>query len=81
MFNKVYTNSYSLAKSMMTPFLWLYKFTGILFGYVCVDRSRAQKLLHVYVCLCYEWSWVRFLTMSLEFFIDVILPASQWPGG
>jgi len=50
-FNEVYKNPYSLSKSMRTLFLWLYKFTGILFGYVCVHRSRAQKLLQVYVCL------------------------------
>ena len=24
--------------------------------------------------------WVRFLIVSLEFFIDIILPAAQWPG-
>jgi hypothetical protein len=49
---KVYTNSYSLAKSVMTVFLWLYKFTSMPFGYVCIQISRAQKLLHICVCVC-----------------------------
>ena len=49
---KVYTNSYSLAKSMVTLFPWLYKFTSVPFGFVCVHRSRAQKLLHMCVCVC-----------------------------
>jgi len=53
--SKVYTCSYSLAKSMMSLFLWLYKFTYMPFGYVCVHRCRAQKLLHVYVCLLCVW--------------------------
>jgi len=52
---KMFTNLYSLAKIMMTLFLWLYKFTGVPFGYVCVHRCRAQKLLHVYVCLFCVW--------------------------
>ena len=53
---KLYTNSYSLAKSMMTLFLWLYKFTFMPFGRVCVHRSRAQKLLHIYAhLLCVAW--------------------------
>jgi hypothetical protein len=52
---KVYTNLYSLAKSMMTLFLCLYKFTSVPFGCVCVHRSRAQKLLHVYVYLFCVW--------------------------
>jgi len=51
---KLYTNSYFLAKSM-TLFLWLYKFTCMPFGHVCVHRSRAQKLLHVYVHLLCVW--------------------------
>jgi len=50
---------------MMTLFLWLYKFKGILFGYVYVHRSRAQKLLHVYVRLLCVWLRVRFPMMSL----------------
>jgi len=56
---KVYTNLYSLAKSIMTLFLWLYKFTSVLFGYVCVHRARAQKLLHIYVCLFVGVAWFR----------------------
>jgi hypothetical protein len=38
--SKVCTNSYSLARSMMTVFSWLYKFTSVPFGYVCVQISR-----------------------------------------
>jgi len=26
-------------------------------------------------------SWVRFPMVSVEFFIDIILPAALWPGG
>jgi len=53
MFSKVevYTYLYSLAKSMKTVFPWLYKFTSMPFGYVCVQISRALKLLHIqYTC-------------------------------
>ena len=39
---KVYTDTYSVAKSMMTLFSWLYKFTSTPFGYVCVQTSTAQ---------------------------------------
>ena len=46
---KVYTNLYSLAKSMMTLFPWLSKFTNVPFEYVCVLRSRAQKLFYIYI--------------------------------
>jgi len=49
----VYTDSYSLAKSMMTLFPWLHKFTSVPFGYVCVHWSRVQKLLHIYACACF----------------------------
>ena len=42
--SKVYMCSYSLAKSMMTVFPWLYKFTSLPSGYVCVQISRALKL-------------------------------------
>ena len=48
---KVYTNSYSWARSIMTMFLWLYKVTSVPFVYVCVHRSRGQILL----CLCIVW--------------------------
>jgi len=40
---EVYTYSYSLAKSMMTVFPWLYKITSMPFGYVCGHISRAFK--------------------------------------
>jgi hypothetical protein len=41
---------------MMTLFMWLYKFIRVPFGYVCVHRSMAQKLLHsVYVYLFCVW--------------------------
>ena len=49
---KVYTNLYSLAKSMVTLFPRLYKFTYVSFGYVCVHKSRAHKLLFVRACVC-----------------------------
>jgi hypothetical protein len=52
---KVYTNLYSLAKSMMTLFLCLYKFASVPLGYVCVLRYGAQKLLHVNVYLFCVW--------------------------
>jgi hypothetical protein len=54
---KMFTDLYSLAKSMMTLFMWLYKFTGVSFELVCVYRSRAQKLL-MYMCVyfvCVTW--------------------------
>jgi len=46
---------------MLWPKVWwmcLCKFTSVPFGYVCVHRSRAYKLLHMYVCvrtLCVAW--------------------------
>jgi hypothetical protein len=55
---EVYTYSYSLAKSMMTVFPWLYKFTSMPFGYVCVQISRALKLLRIYVLASYS-AWFR----------------------
>jgi hypothetical protein len=60
---EVYTCSYSLAKSMMTVFPWLYKFTSMPFGYVCIQISRALKLLHIYVLASYA-AWFR---NSLQF--------------
>ena len=36
--------------------LWLYKFTGMPLGCVCIWTSRAQKLLQIYVlALCVAW--------------------------
>lgn len=57
---EVYTYSYSLAKSMMTLFPWLYKFTSLPFGYIFVPISRALKLLHtrIYVFASYA-AWFR----------------------
>jgi len=55
---KVTTSLYSSAKSMMTLFLWLYKITSVPFGCVCVLRSRAEKLLHVYMCAYFVCSMV-----------------------
>ena len=46
-----YTNSYSVAKSLITLFPWSRKFTSVPFGYVCVHRSRAQKSLRIYMCV------------------------------
>jgi hypothetical protein len=47
---EVYTYSYSLATSMITVFPWLYKFTSIPFGYVCVQISRALNCyLYMYL--------------------------------
>jgi len=46
---KVNADSYYLAKSMMTGFPWLYKFTSMPCGYVCVQTFMAWKLLHMYV--------------------------------
>jgi len=56
--SQLYKCSYSLAKSMMTVFPWLYKFTSMPSGYVCVQISRALKLLHIYVLASYE-AWFR----------------------
>ena len=58
----MYTDSYSLAKSMATLFLWLCKFTSVPFAYVCVHRSRAQKLFHIYIYiyqLAFYMAWFR----------------------
>jgi hypothetical protein len=55
---EVYTYLYSSAKSMMTVFPWLYKFTSMPFGCVCVQISRALKLLHIYVLALYA-AWFR----------------------
>jgi hypothetical protein len=45
---------------MMTLFPWLYKFTNVPFGYVCVLRSGAQKLLiYIYMCVCVCVAWFR----------------------
>ena len=46
-----YVQSYSLAKCMMTVLPQLYKFSGMRLGYVCVQICRAQKLLHIYICV------------------------------
>jgi hypothetical protein len=46
---KVYTNLYSLAKSMMTLFLWLYKFTGCpLDVFVFTDTGLKNCYMYVY---------------------------------
>ena len=50
---KVYADSYSLGKSMMTGCPWLYEFTNMPFGYVCVQTCMAWKLLHMYVLASY----------------------------
>ena len=40
----------------MTLFMWLYKFTSMPLGYVCVHRSRAQNLLYLCACfVCVAW--------------------------
>jgi hypothetical protein len=49
---KVYADSYSLAKSM-TGFPWLYKFTSMPCGYVCVQTFTASKLLPICVLASY----------------------------
>jgi len=46
---EVNTYSFSLAKSMTFP--WLYKFTSMPFGYVCVQISKGQKLFYMYMFL------------------------------
>jgi len=61
---EVYTYLYSLAKSMMTVFPWLYKFTSMPFGYVCVQISGALKLLHVYVLASYAAWFTNYLQFS-----------------
>ena len=55
---EVSTYSYSLAKSVMTVFPWLYKFTSLPCGYVCIQISRALKLLHMYL-LASHVAWFR----------------------
>ena len=50
---KVEADSYSLAKTMMTRFTWLYKFTSIPCGYVCVQTFMAWNLLHMYILASY----------------------------
>jgi len=62
---EMYTYSYSSAKSMITVFPWLYKFTSMPFGYVCVHRSRALKLLHIYVLALYAAWFKNYLQFSL----------------
>ena len=37
---------------MMTVFPYLYKFSSMPFGYVCVQMCSAQKLLHLYIYVC-----------------------------
>ena len=46
---QVYADSYSLVKSMMTGFPWLYTFTSL----PCVQTFMAWKLLHIYVLASY----------------------------
>jgi hypothetical protein len=55
---EMYTYSYSLAKSTMNVFPWLYKFTSVPFGYVCVQTFRVLKLLHMYVLASFA-AWFR----------------------
>jgi len=50
---KLYADSYSLAKSMMTGFPWLYKFTSMPCGYICVQTFTASKLLTTCVLALY----------------------------
>jgi hypothetical protein len=50
---KMYADSYSLAKSMMTRFPWLYKLTRIPCGCVCVQTFMAWNLLHMYILASY----------------------------
>jgi hypothetical protein len=62
---KVYADSYSLAKSMMTGFPWLYKFSSMPCGYVCVQTCVAWKLLYMYVCPCFVCSMVYMQSSSV----------------
>jgi hypothetical protein len=57
---KVCTDTYSVAKSMMTLFSWLYKFTSSPFAYVSVHTSTAQ----IYSQICVLASYVPCLEIA-----------------
>ena len=55
----VYTYSNSLAKSMMTVFPWLYKFTSLLSGYIfCSKLLHIYIYIYIYICTCLICSMV-----------------------
>ena len=43
--------------------------------------TRIKLNYYYYYYYYYYYSQVRFPTVSLEFFIDIILPAALWPWG
>jgi len=67
-------NSGNFLKVLCVTYFVLNKTQYITGGHVVVQLVKA---------LCYKVgrSWVRFLMVSLEFFIDIILPATLWPQG
>ena len=68
----MYTNSYSLAQSMMTLFPWLCKFTSLPFVYVCVHRYRGTAVAQWLRCCATNRKVAGSIPAGVSgFFIDI----------